>query len=114
MSSIWQLSEQTVVNLLEMVQDLGDRELKELLERALDYIYLHDKRKFSWKSIQEIEKKVATAKGERFMPFRYHLKKGRREIALQMLKDNADIRMICRYTKLSLEEVEKLRAQLET
>ena len=39
------------------------------------------------------------------------LKKGREEVALQMLADNADIRMICRYTGLSEKEVKALQAK---
>ena len=40
------------------------------------------------------------------------IQEGQREIVLRMIQDGADVKMICRYTKLSPEEVEKLRQEV--
>ena len=36
------------------------------------------------------------------------MEKGIEKVALQMLGDGADIRMICQFTRLSIEEVKNL------
>ena len=36
------------------------------------------------------------------------IEKGMEEVTLRMLREGADIRMICKFTRLSAEQVEKL------
>ena len=83
----------------------------------MDYVHLHDRRKFSWKRLQEIEEKTIE-EGERIMPpLKYSLElereEGREETAINMLKDGADIRLINRYTQLPLEQIKALQEKLQ-
>ena len=90
---------------------------------TVDYIHQYDEA-FSWRVLQEIEGRILDEE-ERIMPalkisldeaeekgvrkgLRKGMEKGMEEVALRMLKEGADIRMICKFTRLSAEQVEKL------
>ena len=89
------------------------------LSKALEYIKHHNKN-FSWRKIQEIERK--TVKEER----RYVVqlmqstlerveakgpKKGREEVALNMIKNGFNDEVICSNTGLSPKEIKQLKCK---
>ena len=135
MQSIFSLSTKKVEDLFEMGKELAKEERRALIERAVDYIHQYDKA-FSWKVLQEIEGRVLDEE-ERIMPalkisldeaeekgvrkglrkgieqgieqgIEKGIEKGMEEVTLRMLREGADIRMICKFTRLSVEQVEKL------
>ena len=127
MQSVFSLTKKKVEYLFEMGKELSEKERGALIERALDYIHQYDKT-FTWRVLQEIEGKVLDEE-ERIMPAlkisldeakEKGIRKGRKEgieegieqgiekVALQMLGEGADIRMICQFTRLSVEEVKNL------
>ncbi|MCY4644286.1 MAG: hypothetical protein OXB88_06665, partial [Bacteriovoracales bacterium] len=86
-----------------------------LTEKAADYIRQYDPR-FTWKVLQEIESKILDEK-DRIMPaLKFSLDeareeglwKGKEEIVLNMFKEGADIRMICRFTRLTEGQVREI------
>ncbi|MCY4643053.1 MAG: Rpn family recombination-promoting nuclease/putative transposase, partial [Bacteriovoracales bacterium] len=131
MRSVYSLNKATVERLLLIGKDLPLKERKALTEKAADYIRQYDPR-FTWKVLQEIESKILDEK-ERIMPalkfsldeareegLEEGLEKGREEgreeglqkkseeIVLNMLKEGADIRMICRFTRLTEGQVREI------
>lgn len=85
-----------------------------------------EKQKFSWQSILEqdldnkdvVRKIIEKINKENFMSLVEELKvegkvEGKREIALEMLKDGMGIPQVVKFTKLSEAEILKLKKQLE-
>ena len=114
-------------DLFEMGKELAKEERRALIEKAVDYIHQYDEA-FSWRILQEIEGRVLDEE-ERIMPalkisldeaeekgvrkglrkgIEQGIEKGMEEVTLRMLREGADIRMICKFTRLSAEQVEKL------
>ena len=87
----------------------------------MDYVHLHDRRKFSWKRLQEIEEKTII-EGEKIMPpLKYSLElereegreEGREELVINLLKNGVDPRIISRSSKLSLEQIQNLQEKFK-
>ena len=133
MSRIWNVNEKTIENFFKHLKQIGDDDRRKLQELGLDYIHRYDNKSFSWEILEEIERKVLK-KGDRIMPpLKYSLQiereeghregrqegesegrqKERQKMAMAMLRDCADIRMIERYTKLTRKQIEKLKKELK-
>ncbi|MCY4643590.1 MAG: Rpn family recombination-promoting nuclease/putative transposase [Bacteriovoracales bacterium] len=127
MRNVFSLNKKKVEELFGMGEELSRRERKALMERAVDYIHQYDKA-FSWKVLQEIEEKILDGE-DRIMPalkisldeaesrgvkkgIEKGIERGKEEVALQMLEEGADIRMICQYTKLTPEQVKQLSKKM--
>ena len=98
-----------------MGKELAKEERRALIEKAVDYIHQYDEA-FSWRVLDEEERIMpalkisldeAEEKGIR-KGLRKGIEQGMKEVALRMLGEGADIRMICKFTRLSVEQVEKL------
>ena len=138
MEKIWNVKEKTVEILVRHLIQCGKEDRKKLQKLAFAYINGHDRnRYFTWDKLAEIEARVLK-KGDRIMPplkyaFEQELKKGiqqgreeghqeghqegreeeREKMAMAMLEDHADIRMIERYTKLTRKQIETLKKKLD-
>ena len=128
MQSIYRLNTAKIEELFIMGRDIPLREREALMERAVDYIRQYDK-KFTWKVLQEIEEKVLPEE-DRIMPalkfsldeareegiekgIEKGMEKGKEEVALRMLQEKTDLRLIYRFTGLSSEKLWALSQKLK-
>ena len=128
---IWNLNDKKIKGLFTIGRGLSQSEREALIVRAVDYVRQYDPT-FTWKIVREIEQ-TTVKKEERVMAplLQYSLdeareeglKKGRQEgiqkgmqkgmqaVALNMLKEKADLSFISKMTGLSEAEIEKLKTR---
>ncbi len=132
LQQIWKLDVDKVEEFFLLARDLPNRERKDLMMKAVNYIRQNDPN-FNWKRLTEIEGKVITNEEDRIMfslqdtldevmekgikkGIEKGIEKGRKEgrleerkkLALSMLKDDFNVEVICKHTGLSKEEIRQL------
>ena len=128
---IWSIDEKSLGRFFSLLQGRDRETREELVKVAVSYITQYSP-SFTKNRLQEIEEKYIKNEEERSMKavkslldleaeqhrqegiqegIQKGIQKGQREIVLRMIQDGADVKMICRYTKLSPEDVEKLRQE---
>ncbi len=130
MSSIWKLRHETIVELFQMGTNLGEKDQKFLIQKAVDYIHRNDSN-FTLSVLSKIEKE-SIEEEQRVMSalqcsldeaeekgMRKGLKKGREEgikgikksreeTALRMIQNGFEAKTICLCTGLTSKEVKEL------
>ncbi len=126
---IWNLDATKIKELFTIGRGLSPREREALIVRAVDYIRQYDPA-FSWKIIREIEQTTLEEEERVMAPLLQYsldeareegLQKGRQEgmekgmqaVALNMLKEKADLTFISKVTGLSEADLEKLKNRSE-
>ena len=139
MSSIWKLRHETIVELFQMGINLGEKDQKFLIQKAVDYIHRNDSNftlsvlsKIEKESIEEdqrvmsalqcsldeaeergmrkgLKKGLRGLKEVREEGLEKGLEKGREETALRMIQHGFEVEAICLCTRLTSKDVEKLR-----
>ena len=115
--NIWGINESKLIKAFQLSKTLTKSDRKEMTGWIGDYIRQHDP-SFTWKYIQEIEKK-ALKKEDRVMDTLFAEVKasahqegrqeGRQEVILNMLRENADIAFISKVTGLPAKEIKKFK-----
>ncbi len=129
LQQIWKLDANNVEEFFLLSQHLPDKERRDLIMKASNYIRKNDPG-FHWHRLIEIEEKVITEKGERIMfslkdtldevkeegrqeGIEKGIKKGKQEVALKLVKKGFDLEDVADSTGVPKDDLEKLCGSLK-
>ena len=121
MRHIWNLDEKKVRELFTISEGLSAEDRRFLVDRSVDYIRRFDPN-FSWKIVKQVDQTIKEEEGRVMPPLQISLdeakqegwklggiKKGRQEVALNLLSAGLDLEIVSKCTGLSKEEIKKLK-----